>query len=140
MNNKIVLWVKQSVLRYDTAQLRAQRLAFFLNTAQVSRLTQELYVKPADQITRQECRKLRNYGSLIAIGIALHSAPIEHLKLTKQSLSLSMRRELEELEDIFDPSSNHRGYHKVLNQVFDQEMRNYCIPWLGEDCFVDLSI
>jgi len=140
VNNKIVLWVKQSVLQYDTAHSRAQRIEFFLNTAQVSRLIPELYIKPADQITRQECRKLRNYGSLVAIGIALHSAPIERLKLTKESLSLSMRRELKELEDAFHPSSNHSGYHKVLNEVIDQEMRNYCVPWLGEDCFVDSTI
>lgn len=112
VNNKIVLWVKQSVLHYDTAKLRAQRLEFFLNTA-------------------QECRKLRNYESLIAIGIALHSAPVEHLKLTKQSVSISMRRELKELGHVLDPSSNHRGYHKVLDQVVDQEMRNYCVPWLA---------
>ena len=140
VNNTIVLWVKQSVLHYDTAQSRAQRLEFFLNTAQVSRLTLELCMKPADQITRQECQKLRNYGSLIAIGTALHSAPIEHLKLTRQNLSSSMSRKLKELKDIFNPSSNHRGYHKVLNQVVDQMMRNYCVPWLGEDCCVDLSI
>jgi len=140
VNNNIILWVKQSVLHYDTAKLRAQRVQYFLNTAQVRRLTQELYIAPADQITRQECRKLRNYGSLIAIGIALHSAPIERLKLTKESLSSSMSRELKMLKDVFDPSSNHRGYHKVLNEVVDQEMRNYCVPWLGEDCFVDLSI
>jgi len=140
VNNKIVLWVKQSVLQYDTAQSRAQRIGFFLNTAQVSRLTLELYIKPADPTTRQECRKRRNYGSLIAIGIALHSAPIERLKLTKKSLSSSMSRELKELKDVFDPSSKHRGYHKVLNEVVDQEMRNYCVPWLGEDCSVNSSI
>jgi son of sevenless-like protein len=140
VNNKIVLWVKQSVLHYDTAQSRAQRLEFFLNTAQVSRLIWELYIEPADQIPQQECRKLRNYGSLMAIGNALHSAPIAHLKLTNQRLSSSMSRELKGLKDICNPSSKHRGYHKVLNEVVDQEMRNYCVPWLGEDCFVDLSI
>ena len=48
VNNKIILWVKQSVLLYETAQSRAQRIEFFLNTAQVSRLTWELYIKPAD--------------------------------------------------------------------------------------------
>jgi len=95
VNNKIVLWVKQSVLHCDTAQSRAQCLEFFLNTA-------------------QECRKLGNYGSLIAIGNALHSAPIEHLTLTKQRLSSSMSRELKELK-----------------KVVDQDMRNYCIPWLA---------
>lgn len=112
VNNKIVLWVKQSVLHYDTAELRTQVLKFFLNTA-------------------HECRKLRNYGSLIAIGIALHSSPIERLKRTKADLSPTMRRKLDELEDVFSPSSNHRGYHDVLNQVDDLKMRGYCIPWLA---------
>lgn len=35
VNNKIVLWVKQSVLHYDTIDSRAQVLKFFVNTALV---------------------------------------------------------------------------------------------------------
>lgn len=34
-NNKIVLWVKQSVLHYDAIESRVQVLKFFINTAQV---------------------------------------------------------------------------------------------------------
>jgi son of sevenless-like protein len=90
------------------------------------------------EFTFQECRKLRNYGSLIAIGIALHSSPIERLKRTKADLSPAMRRKLDELEDVFNPSSSHRGYHDVLNQVVDLKMRDYCIPWLGQECLIDL--
>lgn len=38
-NNKIVLWVKQSVLHYDTIDSRAQVLKFFVNTALVGLAT-----------------------------------------------------------------------------------------------------
>lgn len=34
-NNKIVLWVKKSILHYDRIESRAQVLKFFINTAQV---------------------------------------------------------------------------------------------------------
>lgn len=35
-NNKIVLWVKQSLLHYDQVEFRGDVLKFFINTAQVS--------------------------------------------------------------------------------------------------------
>ena len=44
--------------------------------------------------TFQECQKLRNYGSPIATGIALHSSPIEHPKRTKPDLTPTMKHTL----------------------------------------------
>lgn len=35
MNNKIILWVKKSILHYDKLENRADVLRFFINTAQV---------------------------------------------------------------------------------------------------------
>lgn len=62
VNNKIVLWVKQSVLHYDTAELRTQVLKFFLNTAQVSRFIGGWQTPLADRIYfsgMSETQKLR---------------------------------------------------------------------------------
>jgi len=137
VNNQIILWVKQSVLHYDKAKLWAQHIEFFLKTAQVSRLTWVLYIKPTDQIAPQECWKPRKYGLLITIGITLHLVAIKHLKLTKQSLSSSMRHELRGLKNVFDRLSN---YCKVLNQAVNLGMHSGCIPWLGENSFVNSSI
>ena len=53
------------------------------------------------EFTFQECRKLRIYGSPIAIGIALHSSPIERLKRTKPDLTPAMKHKLDGLEDVF---------------------------------------
>jgi len=36
-NNKIIFWVKDSVLHYDSVEKRADVLKFFIHTAQVSR-------------------------------------------------------------------------------------------------------
>jgi son of sevenless-like protein len=36
-NNKVIFWIKDSVLHYDTAEKRANVLNFFINTALVSR-------------------------------------------------------------------------------------------------------
>lgn len=35
VNNKIILWIKQSLLHYDALQSRAAVLKFFINTANV---------------------------------------------------------------------------------------------------------
>ncbi|TFK42874.1 ras guanine nucleotide exchange factor domain-containing protein [Crucibulum laeve] len=110
-NNKIVLWVKQSVLHYEEVENRTQVLSFFINTA-------------------LECLRLRNFASLTAIAIALHSTPIERLKLTRDGLSPYLRRKLDELNDLVDPSSNHRAYRRALERPVDPDYANTCIPWL----------
>ncbi|KAF8163016.1 ras guanine nucleotide exchange factor domain-containing protein [Crassisporium funariophilum] len=111
-NNKIISWVKDSILHYDAVEHRADVLKFFIHTA-------------------QECRKLRNFSSLVAIASALHSAPIERLKLTKAELTLQMQGKLDSLDDIINPSSNHRGYREALNEFNGAGLRDRCIPWLA---------
>lgn len=62
-NNRIVFWVKKSVLTPSRVETRADVFKFFVNTA-------------------HECRKLRNFASLSAIANALQSTAIERLVLT----------------------------------------------------------
>ncbi|KAF8964088.1 ras guanine nucleotide exchange factor domain-containing protein [Flammula alnicola] len=111
-NNKIVFWVKDSILHYDGVEQRTEILKFFIHTA-------------------QECQKLRNFSSLVAIASALHSAPIERLKLTRSALTVHMQRRLQALDDIINPSSNHRGYREALNDATSSQERDCCIPWLA---------
>jgi len=68
----------------------------------------------------------------VAIAIALHSAPIERLKLTISLLTSEMQRRLQALYDIIDPVANHRGYREALNDVSSVEQRDRCIPWLRQ--------
>jgi len=110
-NNEITFWVKDSLLRYDAVEKRANVLNFFINTA-------------------QECRKLRSFSSLVAIATALHSVLIDRLKLTKSSLSLKMQDKLRDLYDIIDPTANHRTYWKALNGASSVQ-RDRCVPWLA---------
>ncbi|KAF8061461.1 hypothetical protein FPV67DRAFT_1509075 [Lyophyllum atratum] len=111
-NNKIVLWVKQSVLHYDAIGLRAQVLKFFVNTAVA-------------------CRNFRNFSSVTAIANALHSAPIDRLRLTKKELSPQLRQALDDLDDLLDPSSNHRTYRAALREIYDPDYRDACVPWIA---------
>ena len=75
---------------------------------------------------------MRNFSSLVAIASALHSAPIERLRLTKSALTLPMQGKLEALGDIINPTANHRGYRNAVSDVSTPEERDRCIPWLGE--------
>ncbi|KDR73425.1 hypothetical protein GALMADRAFT_124495 [Galerina marginata CBS 339.88] len=111
-NNKIILWVKDSILHDDSAENRAAVLKFFIHTA-------------------MECRKLRNFSSLVAIATALHSSVIEQLRLTKSQLTLQLQGKLDSLYDIINPSSNHQGYRQALNEMNSAEERDRCIPWLA---------
>ncbi|KAF5324648.1 hypothetical protein D9611_004380 [Ephemerocybe angulata] len=112
VNSKIITWIKQSLLHYDALQARASVLKFFINTA-------------------QECRKLRNYQSLIAIAIALDSAPVQSLALTRNFLSSKMVSQLEELVRLPDPEGNHYRYRQVLEEVIDPTYSESCIPWIA---------
>ncbi|KAG6909463.1 hypothetical protein DXG01_000448 [Tephrocybe rancida] len=111
-NNKIVLWVKQSLLHYDTIDARAQVLKFFVNTAVA-------------------CLNFRNFSSATAISNALHSAPIDRLRLTKKELSPHLRHILDDLEDLLDPSSNHKTYRVALRESSSEKFRDRCIPWIA---------
>lgn len=68
---------------------------------------------------------------MVAIATALHSAPIERLRLTKAELSPPMQARLNSLEDILKPSDNHSGYREALKDAPNAEERSRCIPWLG---------
>ncbi|KDR72786.1 hypothetical protein GALMADRAFT_212816 [Galerina marginata CBS 339.88] len=111
-NIKIILWVKVSILHHDSAENRAAVLKFFIHTA-------------------MECRKLRNFSSLVAIATALHSSVIEQLRLTRSQLTLQLQGKLDSLYDIINPSSNHQGYRQALNEMKSAEELDRCIPWLA---------
>ncbi|KAJ6623384.1 ras guanine nucleotide exchange factor domain-containing protein [Mycena sp. CBHHK59/15] len=111
-NNKIVLWVKKSILTPARVEGRAAVLKFFVNTA-------------------QECRKLRNFASLSAITNAVQSTPIERLTLTVGALSPHLRDLLQDLKNLLDPSNNHQTYRAALKEVLDPQYKEFCIPWLA---------
>jgi len=69
---------------------------------------------------------------MIAIGVAVHSTPIERLRLTRSKLPPQMRNKLATLEEIFDPSLNHRSYRKALNEANTVEERTLAVPWIGK--------
>ncbi|KAJ7905245.1 ras guanine nucleotide exchange factor domain-containing protein [Mycena olivaceomarginata] len=113
-NNKLVLWVKKSILTPSRVETRAEVLKFFVNTA-------------------HECQKFRNFASLSAIANALQSSPIERLTLTVGALSSHHRDMLQDLKVLLDPSNNHLTYRAALKPevALDSQYRDFCIPWLA---------
>jgi son of sevenless-like protein len=113
-NNRVILWVKKSVLTPSRVETRAEVLKFFVNTA-------------------QECRKLRNFASLSAITNALQSTPIERLTLTIGALSPHLQDMLKDLRNLLDPSNNHLTYRAALKpqESLDPQYKEFCVPWLG---------
>ncbi|KAH6918894.1 hypothetical protein BKA70DRAFT_1089732 [Coprinopsis sp. MPI-PUGE-AT-0042] len=111
INNHVIQWVKQSILHYDDVLSRADVIKFYIHTA-------------------LECRNMRNFSSLIAIAIALNSAPVERLKLTKKQLPQKLANRLDEIVAILDPSNNHAAYRSLLREVGAVEYKQ-CVPWLA---------
>ncbi|KAJ7489946.1 ras guanine nucleotide exchange factor domain-containing protein [Mycena galericulata] len=113
-NNRVVLWVKKSVLTPSRVETRAEVFKFFVNTA-------------------HECRKLRNFASLSAIANALQSTAIERLTLTVGALSPHLRDMLQDLKNLLDPSNNHITYRASLRpeEALDPQYRDFAIPWLA---------
>ncbi|KAF7359517.1 Serine/threonine-protein kinase STY17 [Mycena sanguinolenta] len=113
-NNKLILWVKKSILSPSQVETRAEVFKFFLNAA-------------------HECRKLRNFSSLSAITNALESTPIERLTLTVGALSSHHQDMLQDLKSLLEPSNNHSTYRKALKPTtaLDPKYRDFCIPWLA---------
>ena len=79
----------------------------------------------------QECRRLRNFQSLMAIVVALDSTPVRSLELTRNYIEPNLLSQLDELVKLPNPEGNHKRYRQALNQVIDPEYRNNCIPWIG---------
>ncbi|KDR72789.1 hypothetical protein GALMADRAFT_142523 [Galerina marginata CBS 339.88] len=111
INDKIMLYVKDDLMRCDSVEHRTDALKLYIDTA-------------------QECLKLRNFSSLAAIVTALYSAPIEQLWLINSALPHRLQSKLNTLQDIVDPFSDHRGYRQALNKVGSSE-RHCCVPWLA---------
>ena len=129
--NKIILWVKCSILHYEETEKRSGVLKFFINAALVSE-----NIAPCRSLVYfchiQECRKLRNFSSAAAISTALHSREISRLRLTISDLSRTMQEKLSSLDKIFDPLSDHHAYRLAIKEGNTQE-HAHAIPWLGEN-------
>ncbi|KAI0317771.1 ras guanine nucleotide exchange factor domain-containing protein [Amylostereum chailletii] len=108
MYNKIVNWVKKSILRPESIDARADVYKFFVNTA-------------------EESQKLHNLSSLSAILTALNSANIKHLVLTREiRLVKAEKHAMHRMYKILDPTRNYRAYKGVLRQYSET------VPWLGK--------
>ena len=131
-HNKIILWVKCSILHYEETEKRSEVLKFFINAALVGE-----NIAPCHFVIYfchiQECRKLRNFSSAAAISAALHSLEIRRLRLTISALSRTMQVKLSSIDELFDPLSGHRAYKLAIKEERNTQEQAHAIPWLGEN-------
>ncbi|THH08540.1 hypothetical protein EW145_g2641 [Phellinidium pouzarii] len=107
-NNKIVNWVKKSIVKSDRMENRGDTLRFFVNTA-------------------AECRKLHNYSSMSALLAGIDSQTVTRLKLTRGCLDKHMRETQKKLSCLLEISHNHRTYRDAL----PDPKKTLCLPWLA---------
>ncbi|KAI5124038.1 hypothetical protein M0805_003867 [Coniferiporia weirii] len=107
-NNKIVSWVKKSVIKSDRMENRGDTLRFFVNTA-------------------AECRKLHNYSSMSALLAGIDSHTVTRLKLTRGCLDKHMREVQKQLSALLEIGHNHRAYRAAL----PDPKKAACLPLLA---------
>ena len=128
-NEKIKLWVIESILQYDDVLRRAEVMAYFIKTALVSPIIR-LHLCSAIKTLFQKCRDMRNLSSAIAIISALYSAAIQGLGVIQKSLTRDKQGKLISLYQLVNSDSNYRGYWDTLKSAPTAEKKDICIPWL----------
>ncbi|KZV65841.1 ras GEF [Peniophora sp. CONT] len=108
-SNRIMNWVKKSILRSDSPDIRADVYKFFINVA-------------------EECAKLANFASMAAIVNALQSSTIRRLVLTRELSNLRKHEKgmLNRMVELLDPGRNHRAYRAAI-----RDHKNATVPWLA---------
>ena len=124
INKRIVVWVKQTLLKPETISARAAVMQFFIVTAQVC--TTAACNDLANLKGTQECRHLRNFESMAAIVDGLQSSTVSRLWLTREELGTELRHVFSVLGRVLEPNANHQMYRSAL-----RESKAEAIPWIG---------
>lgn len=111
--NKCTCWVSQEVLNASTPEERAQRIAYFVETA-------------------QRCREINNFSTMMSILSALSSAGIHRLRKTWAMVSKRTKETLEDMNRLMNSSRNFQEYRDILSLVSDA-----AVPFFGV-CLMDL--
>lgn len=106
-SNELTNWVAEMILRSSDAKKRGQTIKFF--------------VQVADQ-----CRKIRNFSSMMAIISALYSATIHRMKRTWATVSSRTCETLESMNQLMNSGQNFEDYRNML-----KTMKPPAIPFFG---------
>ncbi|KAJ7459285.1 ras guanine nucleotide exchange factor domain-containing protein [Mycena latifolia] len=106
-HDKMIRWVKYSVLRHDEIQDRATAVKRFATAA-------------------KECLRRRNYNSMAAIAKALDwkSRPMSDLPRTMALVSNKTRSSFEKIIAMIDQDENFKSYKRITKTE-----AGYYIPW-----------
>lgn len=111
--NKSTCWVSQEVLDGVTPEERAQRIAYFVETA-------------------THCRSIKNFSTMMSILSALSSAGIHRLRKTWALVPKETKENLDEMNRIMNSSRNFQEYRDLLSLVSEA-----AVPFFGV-CLMDL--
>jgi hypothetical protein len=106
-SNELTNWVAQVILHSTEAKKRGQAIKFF--------------VQVADQ-----CRKLNNFSSMMAIISALYSATIHRMKQTWATVSTRTHETLESMNRLMNTAQNFADYRNTLKTIVPP-----AIPFFG---------
>ncbi|KAI8925780.1 ras guanine nucleotide exchange factor domain-containing protein [Entophlyctis helioformis] len=68
----------------------------------------------------KECRKLNNYGTLMAIVSGLNLVAVSRLKATWETVDARRVKQLGEMEGLLSPMSNFRTYRALLDELEEE--------------------
>jgi son of sevenless-like protein len=127
-SKKIVCWAKKAILQPEELEGRVEAFKFFLNTAHVSSSSRIVLIMLS--LGSKECRRLRNFQSMVAIVTALQSSTVQRLIMTTKEAvenGRGLQAILHSMEQLLRPDQYHQRYRDAVRQSTAS-----CIPWIGK--------
>jgi len=105
--NRISHWIARSILRYDTAKLRAQAWEYFISLA-------------------EELWKLNNFEALVAVLSSFNCSSLVRLRSTQTSIQAKLNQVQEFLQSEMRCERAYQNYRERLRKICPP-----CIPYFG---------
>lgn len=124
-SDKLVAWVKYSILKEDGLGKRADVIDFWIKVAEVRLPLRAGLMESDHQFPEQKCLSLNNISSLSALVAAL--ASMVSVRLTLTWAHVSRGSHFERLAKLTDPANNFAAYRSFYSTVTTS-----CVPYIGK--------
>ncbi|KAG6897953.1 hypothetical protein C0992_008343 [Termitomyces sp. T32_za158] len=123
-HDKIVSWVKSSVLTHEALGKRASTIEFWIKVAEVRLLFVHMVFPAQLALASQKCKAMNNFASMSAVINALSSTVITRLHLTWAHVG--RKNILDGLLKHNEPTGGFAGYRNLL-----QNVEGPCVPFIS---------
>ncbi|KAF7321869.1 hypothetical protein MKEN_00708900 [Mycena kentingensis (nom. inval.)] len=106
-NNKIALWLQESILSKEDLRRRVSVVKFWISVA-------------------DRCRMFNNFSTMAAITAGLNTPPIRRLKKTWGEISQRHMQQFNACETIIDSNKNFNNYRTMMTSI-----ESPCVPFMG---------